>query len=353
MLELWDLYSFFLHVLRFCYRMVELRRTPPRQEKKERPVSELEKMKQQILSKKQEQEESTPPMERKLERSSSSSSGSSESESGSSSSSSSSESDAKVEKVLGKFDAIKITDSPVEEAPPKKPERLFLDEKKEETRVEKKEETRVEKKEEKRVEKKEETKKITEAEQRREKLKKEEERLEEHKREERKEQLKRIKEKYNQATSGGISSEDVDENYNSDLDPENTNQSPVMATLVKKISSMRAASKNSTGYIYVFSDSPQGSPKVRVKVGSSRCPNKRLQQAKCFNPDLYLVATYPVSQRVTALNDIQNSLTKAKLEGASDWFTGPLDNLLQIVQDNASKYPTKTLHDVTTDQSES
>ena len=116
---------------------------------------------------------------------------------------------------------------------------------------------------------------------------------------------------------------------------------------------MRAAGKNSTGYIYVFSDSPQGSSKVRVKVGSSRCPNKRLQQAKCFNPDMYLVATYPVSQRVTALNDIQNSLAKAKLEGASDWFTGPLDNLLQIVQDNAGKYPTKTLHDATTDQSES
>ena len=319
---------------------MELRRTPPRQEKKERPVSELEKMKQQILSKKQEQEEPSPPRERKLERSSSSSSGSSESESGSSSSSSS-ESDTKVEKVLGKFDAIKTTDSPVEEAPPKKPERLFLDEKKEE------------KKEEKVVEKKEETKKITEAEQRREELKKEEQRLEEQKREERKEQLKRIKEKYNQANSGGISPEDVDENYNSDLDPENTNQSPVMATLVKKISSMRAASKNSTGYIYVFSDSPQGSPKVRVKVGSSRCPDKRLQQAKCFNPDMYLVETYPVSQRVTALNDIQNSLTKAKLEGASDWFTGSLDNLLQIVQDNTSKYPTKTLHDATTDQSES
>ena len=108
----------------------------------------------------------------------------------------------------------------MEKAPPKKPERLFLDEKKDEKKEEQKEENKVEIKEE--------TKKMTEAEQRREELKKEEQRLEEQKREERKEQLKRIKEKYNQATSGGISPEDVDENYNSDLDPENTNQSPVM-----------------------------------------------------------------------------------------------------------------------------
>ena len=105
--ELFELEPVFLVYLihasfSLCYRMVELRRTPPRQEKKERPVSELEKMKQQILSKKQEQEEPAPPRERKLERSSSSSSGSSESESGSSSPSSS-ESDTKVEKVLGKF----------------------------------------------------------------------------------------------------------------------------------------------------------------------------------------------------------------------------------------------------------
>ena len=333
------------------YRMVELRRTPPRQQNKERPVSELEKMKEQILKNKQEESE-----ENKMVRSSSSGSSESESES---SSSSSSDSETKVETVLGKFDAIKISESPVEETPPKKPERFFLDEKKEEKKevvprkVSAEEERRREeqRKEEQREEQRKEEQRREE--QRKEEQRREEQRKEEQKREERKEQLKKIKEKYNQAPSGGTVTQEVDENYNSDLDPENTSQSPVMATLVKKISAMRATGKNSNGFVYVFSDSPEGSTEVRVKIGSSRCPNKRLQQAKYFNPSIYLVAKYPVCQRVSALNDIHASLSAAKLEGSPDWYTGVLNNLLQMVENNADKYPSKSLDDTTTGQSES
>ncbi len=305
-------------------------------------MSEIEKMKQQIMSKKQEEAEN----ETQLVRSASSVSSGSETVS----TPGSSESDTKIETVLGKFDAIKIVETPPEEMPPKKPERLFLEEQRQE-----------EKKQEERKRLEERRKRVAEEEKqeelRREERKREEQRKEEMKREERKEQLKRIKEKYSAApataAAGDATTGDIDENYNSDLDPDNANQSPVMATLVKKITAMRAASKNSTGYIYVFTDAPQGSAEVRVKVGSSRCPSKRLLQARHFNPDVRSVATYCVSQRVSALADVQAALAHAQLSGTRDWYVGQLDSLLHVIENSACKYPSKTIQDATTDQSES
>ena len=93
-------------------------------------MSELERMKQQILNKKQESDEAEakqPGTVKELERSSSNGSTGSESVS----SFSSSYSDTKVEAVLAKSDAMKTKESVVEEESPEKLDKLFLDEKNE------------------------------------------------------------------------------------------------------------------------------------------------------------------------------------------------------------------------------
>ena len=334
--------------------MVQLRKTPPRHERTARPKSELELMKQQILHKTDDVDgfvpkqngtsqesgsrETTPEtspesperqitsQERKV------SNESTESETGSNTS----ESESKTLNINERLAELKISEPINEKPPPPKPQRSFEDN----TPVEKRKENLVQEKKEEIVERK-----ISV------------EVKEEVKSQKTLSQLESSKKPTvvpvvpKSATNGAT--DEVDENYNSDLDPDNENQSPVMATLVKKISAMRATGKNGNGYVYVFTDSVPGSEEVRVKVATSRCPMKRVQQAKRFNPDIRLVGTFPVSQTLSALNDIHASLSSQALNGFSDWFTGALDDLLEQVKVGANKYPSKTIHDATTAESES
>ena len=136
----------------------------------------------------------------------------------------------------------------------------------------------------------------------------------------------------------------VDENYNSDLDPENEDQSPVMAKLVQKISAMRSNTKNTAGFIYMFTDSTQGSEEIRVKVGASRCPDKRLQQAQLFNPDLTCLETIAVCQRLTVLSELNTALEEYACNSPSNWYQGPADELSQVLHSIAEKYPSKLKH---------
>lgn len=130
----------------------------------------------------------------------------------------------------------------------------------------------------------------------------------------------------------------VDENYNSDLDPDNDMQSPMLTAAVKKISASRS-NKNWSGFLYVFSDTPGNSETCRVKVGVSSFPHKRLRQAQLFNPNIYQVKIMAVKQRSTAFEDVLNALEEYRMSNQKDWFEGPFNDLLEAVSDVASRYP--------------
>lgn len=148
-----------------------------------------------------------------------------------------------------------------------------------------------------------------------------------------------------QRASREVSSEadthDIDENYNSDLDPDNEDQSPVLSTLVQKISTMRSTSKNGPGYLYVFSDSY--GDEVRVKIGTSRFPDKRLRQAQVFNPDLWQVLVQPVNQRITALNELTGSLDNHAEPDTKLWFKCHIDTVIEAAEKIAEKYASKSI----------
>ncbi len=148
---------------------------------------------------------------------------------------------------------------------------------------------------------------------------------------------------------------DADENYNSDLDPECTAQSAVMATLVKKITAMKAAGRGGAGYVYVMGEAAASAGAVRVRVAASRCPRKRVQQAQRFNPDARLLASCAVSQRVAALTDVHSALTAFRAPGVEqpDWFYGRLDAIVGLVETAAASFPVTALDDATVDHSES
>jgi len=136
----------------------------------------------------------------------------------------------------------------------------------------------------------------------------------------------------------------VDENYNSDLDPDNEGQSPVMAKLVQKISSMRAGQRNQSGYIYVLTDSPESEEEIRIKVGSSRCPEKRLRQARCFNPEMVLHLSIPVTARLSALSEAASLLQEYMCPELTYWYEAPRDVIKEAIQTVAEKFPSKLVH---------
>ena len=141
--------------------------------------------------------------------------------------------------------------------------------------------------------------------------------------------------------TGSEVNDDIDENYNSDLDPDNADQSPVMAKLVQKISTMRSGAKNTSGYIYMLTDSEETDSDIRVKVGTSRCPEKRVQQAELFNPEIRLLEMAAVGQRVSAIAEMNTLLEGNLCNVQGNWYEGPRELFSTSLQTVVEKFPCK------------
>ena len=123
------------------------------------------------------------------------------------------------------------------------------------------------------------------------------------------------------------------ETYDSDLDVEDLTILPeVILCAIPEIRKLKA--KDSPGYIYAFMDKLE-----RIKIGASRQPYKKLEQARRFNVDIQLVSAVEVSQRKAALSNVRHVLLEYSFQGHEDWFVGSLDKILEIFMGTAKKYP--------------
>ena len=123
------------------------------------------------------------------------------------------------------------------------------------------------------------------------------------------------------------------ETYDSDLDVEDLKILPeVILCAIPEIRKLKA--KDSPGYIYAFMDKLE-----RIKIGASRQPYKKLEQARRFNVDIQLVSAVEVSQRKAALTNVRHVLLEYSFQGHEDWFVGPLDKILETFMGVAKKYP--------------
>ena len=135
--------------------------------------------------------------------------------------------------------------------------------------------------------------------------------------------------------------QEVNENYDSDLDIDNGDVSTQAMTIRKHIRTLKSMMDDSIGYLYVFSDNSgsKSSSHHRVKIGASRFPAKRLEQASSFNPDIQMVSAVSVNMRGSALLDLAKALHHYQLPNQTFWFNGPLPKILDIVAGVAAKFP--------------
>ena len=159
----------------------------------------------------------------------------------------------------------------------------------------------------------------------------------------------------NQSTSA------IDEDYSSDLDEDNGNQSPVLAELIKRVHAVqkttRQNQKNQLVYLYILTDVPESKDYGRVKLSTSRYPQKRLKQAQMFNPDIRMYKAVPVSDAMAAFDEAKVSLLECKelcntqqsngidaeSELPGNWFTGQsLMDVNIILEEVEEKYAIKS-----------
>ena len=100
-------------------------------------------------------------------------------------------------------------------------------------------------------------------------------------------------------------------------------------------------SKDGHGYIYALTDGNEAAPKVLVKVGCSRDPYKKAEQAQRFNPKIDIATTVTVSQRAACLAATHAALAehRYKPHELDDWFEGPLESILETILNIAEHYP--------------
>jgi hypothetical protein len=72
-----------------------------------------------------------------------------------------------------------------------------------------------------------------------------------------------------------------------------------------------------------------------MKIGASRFPQKRLEQAMKFNMDIRMVHSVAVTQRKRALESVCMQLRPYKLDGQEDWFKAPQDKAVHVVIETA------------------
>lgn len=116
-------------------------------------------------------------------------------------------------------------------------------------------------------------------------------------------------------------------NYNSDDQSDKGNKSDV------------------AGFVYVFSDIPSPTMKVgkhtkfRVKVGTSKDPLKRLQQALHFNPDVRMLASIPIGSRNSCKSMLKESLKPMLMKNRVDWYWATLNAIFAAIDEVLQKCP--------------
>jgi len=142
-----------------------------------------------------------------------------------------------------------------------------------------------------------------------------------------------------EATESAVEKE-ISECYDSDMDLENLDSSPAVSSQLKLLKfTSKLSSLDGSGYIYAFTDSSNDAKNHRIKIGASRQPYKKLQQATLFNVDIKLVSAVRVGRRKLALVEILGQLERYIIVDAKYWFLGPLDDMLQILMETCMNYP--------------
>ena len=145
---------------------------------------------------------------------------------------------------------------------------------------------------------------------------------------------------------------DVNEEiYDSDLDPESYD-SDLEYDLYNDVTKLsravdnehkRQKSRDGPGHVYVFTDSARDLDVQRVKVGATRALDKKLRQAQSFNPAIQLAFNSAVSHRKGALSSIHMQLRPFRLDTYTDWFQGPIDDIIDTVTIVSEKFGTSTV----------
>ena len=135
----------------------------------------------------------------------------------------------------------------------------------------------------------------------------------------------------------------VNESYDSDLDQDSQDSTTEIGNLLRQLATLKEQSPDGPGFIYVFSDQSTPDDNVhRVKIGASRFPNKRLEQAKSFNTEIKLASAMPVSPRREALADVHQRLSSHQINGNTGWYRASLDQVLELVTMVAEKFPSES-----------
>ena len=136
--------------------------------------------------------------------------------------------------------------------------------------------------------------------------------------------------------------QEVNENYDSDLDTNNGDVSTQAVLIRKNIRTLKGRMDDGSGYLYIFCDNAGKASNHRIKIGASRFPAKRLEQACTFNLDIEMVSAVSVGSRKSALQDTIKALQQYQLPNSTSWFEGPLPKILDIVARVANKFPLQT-----------
>ncbi len=135
---------------------------------------------------------------------------------------------------------------------------------------------------------------------------------------------------------------EVDENYDSDLDPEAGDRSDEFSDLLTQLSMYKGRVGDGPGYIYVFSDNRQKNAddeESRFCIGASRYPTKRLEQARMFNLDIHLETMASVSLRREALQVLYEKVEALRVSSANAWFKGSMEQAVECVASIAETFP--------------
>jgi len=141
--------------------------------------------------------------------------------------------------------------------------------------------------------------------------------------------------------------DDVDENYDSDLDQDDCDHqddsdigcSDGRGRHKRGKRWARQYDDDGPGYVYVFTDTPADClTHCRCKISASRRPDARLRQAQLFNVDMRLVTAVRVSSRLAAATLLRQTLVDCAIPLTSDWFSVSLDVVVNSVMDVARIY---------------
>jgi len=96
-------------------------------------------------------------------------------------------------------------------------------------------------------------------------------------------------------------------------------------------------------FLWLYADC---SSDCRVKISASRCPEARLRQAQLFNLDIRLVSAVQVSCRLSATLALRQRLADCAVARSTDWFSAPLDRVINAVMDVSRLYSTTVADDI-------